>query len=118
MILVTEFILSTMFLVGWIGNDAISPIIGAHDPYYHVYGRVGFITYSLLYIWELFSLYAHLMLITCLMCISGDKPSSCCHYSYDLCNGCCHPYINCHHPPHHNGNICPQGKYYVLIIIP
>lgn len=45
MILVTEFILSTMFLVGWIGNDAISPIIGAHDPYYHVYGRVGFITY-------------------------------------------------------------------------
>lgn len=32
----------TMFCyikVGWIGNDAISPIIGAHDPYYHVYGR-------------------------------------------------------------------------------
>ncbi|KAH9650778.1 Choline transporter protein 1 [Citrus sinensis] len=29
----------TSGLVGWIGNDAISPIIGAHDPYYHVYGR-------------------------------------------------------------------------------
>uniref|UniRef100_A0A6M2F9S7 Choline transporter-like protein n=1 Tax=Populus davidiana TaxID=266767 RepID=A0A6M2F9S7_9ROSI len=32
----------TMFYylkAGWIGNDAISPIIGAHDPYYHVFGR-------------------------------------------------------------------------------
>ncbi|KAJ1401910.1 hypothetical protein SESBI_28434 [Sesbania bispinosa] len=32
----------TMFYylkVGWIGNDAISPIIGEHDPYIHVYGR-------------------------------------------------------------------------------
>ncbi|KAJ4836176.1 Choline transporter protein 1 [Turnera subulata] len=32
----------TMFCylkAGWIGNDAISPIIGAHDPYYHVSGR-------------------------------------------------------------------------------
>lgn len=25
---------------GWIGNDAISPIIGEHDPYYHVSARV------------------------------------------------------------------------------
>ncbi|KAL8166201.1 hypothetical protein V2J09_007700 [Rumex salicifolius] len=24
---------------GWIGNDAITPIIGEHDPYIHVYGR-------------------------------------------------------------------------------
>lgn len=24
---------------GWIGNDAISPIIGEHDPYIHVFGR-------------------------------------------------------------------------------
>ncbi|WCJ32166.1 Choline transporter protein 1 [Euphorbia peplus] len=24
---------------GWIGNDAISPIIGEHDPYYHASGR-------------------------------------------------------------------------------
>ncbi|KAG6756460.1 hypothetical protein POTOM_039889 [Populus tomentosa] len=32
----------TMFYylkAGWIGNDAISPIIGALDPYYHVFGR-------------------------------------------------------------------------------
>lgn len=32
----------TMFYylkAGWIGNDAISPIIGEHDPYIHVYGR-------------------------------------------------------------------------------
>ncbi|XP_019443957.1 PREDICTED: choline transporter-like protein 2 [Lupinus angustifolius] len=32
----------TMFCylkVGWIGNDAISPIIGEHDPYIHVFGR-------------------------------------------------------------------------------
>lgn len=25
---------------GWIGNDAVTPIIGEHDPYFHVYGRV------------------------------------------------------------------------------
>ncbi|XAR66453.1 hypothetical protein NMG60_11012703 [Bertholletia excelsa] len=24
---------------GWIGNDAVSPIIGKHDPYYHLSGR-------------------------------------------------------------------------------
>ncbi|XP_010545818.1 PREDICTED: choline transporter-like protein 2 isoform X2 [Tarenaya hassleriana] len=24
---------------GWIGNNAVTPIIGEHDPYYHVYGR-------------------------------------------------------------------------------
>nr|KYP40982.1 Choline transporter-like protein 5 [Cajanus cajan] len=32
----------TMFFylkVGWIGNDAISPIVGEHDPYIHVFGR-------------------------------------------------------------------------------
>ncbi|KAL2245908.1 choline transporter-like protein 2 [Sesamum indicum] len=32
----------TMFYylkAGWIGNDAISPIIGEHDPYYHVSAR-------------------------------------------------------------------------------
>ncbi|KAK9064247.1 hypothetical protein SSX86_015627 [Deinandra increscens subsp. villosa] len=32
----------TMFFylkAGWIGNDAISPIIGKHDPYYHISGR-------------------------------------------------------------------------------
>ncbi|XP_021667164.2 choline transporter protein 1 isoform X2 [Hevea brasiliensis] len=35
-------ILVTMFSylkAGWIRNDAISPIIGEHDPYYHVSGR-------------------------------------------------------------------------------
>ncbi|KAF5730667.1 choline transporter-like protein 2 [Tripterygium wilfordii] len=30
---------------GWIGNDAVSPIIGKHDPYYNVHGRVGSIIY-------------------------------------------------------------------------
>ncbi|GMJ10193.1 choline transporter-like 1 [Hibiscus trionum] len=32
----------TMFYylkAGWIGNDAITPIIGDHDPYIHVFGR-------------------------------------------------------------------------------
>ncbi|CAL1385354.1 unnamed protein product [Linum trigynum] len=32
----------TMFYylkAGWIGNDAISPVIGPPDPYYHVFGR-------------------------------------------------------------------------------
>uniref|UniRef100_A0A9I9DE03 Choline transporter-like protein n=1 Tax=Cucumis melo TaxID=3656 RepID=A0A9I9DE03_CUCME len=26
-------------VAGWIGNDAITPIIGDHDPYVHIYGR-------------------------------------------------------------------------------
>ncbi|XP_058750620.1 choline transporter protein 1-like [Vicia villosa] len=32
----------TMFYylkVGWIGNDTITPIIGEHDPYIHIYGK-------------------------------------------------------------------------------
>lgn len=32
------FFLSSV--AGWIGNDAVTPIIGEHDPYFHVYGRV------------------------------------------------------------------------------
>lgn len=28
------------FVAGWIGDDAVTPIIGEHDPYIHVYGRV------------------------------------------------------------------------------
>jgi len=28
------------FSAGWIGNDAVTPIVGEHDPYIHVYGRV------------------------------------------------------------------------------
>lgn len=35
---------------GWLGNDAISPIIGEHDPYYHVSARVWFIFLLLLQI--------------------------------------------------------------------
>ena len=27
---------------GWMGNDAVTPIVGEHDPYVHVYGRVSF----------------------------------------------------------------------------
>lgn len=34
-------LLVSLLLAGWIGNDAITPIIGAHDPYVHVSGRVG-----------------------------------------------------------------------------
>ncbi|XP_057539519.1 choline transporter protein 1-like isoform X1 [Amaranthus tricolor] len=32
----------TMFFylkAGWMGNDAVTPIVGEHDPYVHVYGR-------------------------------------------------------------------------------
>lgn len=31
---------SCLILAGWIGNDAISPIIGEHDPYIRISGRV------------------------------------------------------------------------------
>lgn len=36
------------YVAGWIGNDAVTPIIGEHDPYFHVYGRVSSTTFSLL----------------------------------------------------------------------
>ncbi|KAL7593260.1 hypothetical protein Lser_V15G35205 [Lactuca serriola] len=51
----------TMFYymkAGWIGNDAISPIIGEHDPYYHVTSR------------EQHHMRAAAFLMTCVMIIS------------------------------------------------
>ncbi|KAL6535704.1 Choline transporter protein 1, partial [Orobanche hederae] len=51
----------TMFYylkAGWIGNDAISPIIGEHDPYYHVSAR------------ELNHLHAAAVFMTALMIIA------------------------------------------------
>ncbi|KAI3457473.1 hypothetical protein Pfo_014136 [Paulownia fortunei] len=51
----------TMFYylkAGWIGNDAISPIIGEHDPYYHVSAR------------ELNHLHAAAVLMTILMIVA------------------------------------------------
>lgn len=51
----------TMFYylkAGWIGNDAISPIIGEHDPYYHVSAR------------ELNHLHAAAVFMTILMIVS------------------------------------------------
>ena len=38
------------FLVsaGWIGKDAVSPIIGEHDPYVNVFGRVNTMNKQLL----------------------------------------------------------------------
>ncbi|KAL3647077.1 Choline transporter protein 1 [Castilleja foliolosa] len=51
----------TMFYylkAGWIGNDAISPIIGAHDPYYHVSAR------------ELSHLHAAAVFMTALMIVA------------------------------------------------
>lgn len=41
--------------VGWIGNDAITPIIGEHDPYIHIYGRVSIIVTEFLYIYSVIS---------------------------------------------------------------
>lgn len=39
-----KFLMPNSWLsVGWIGNDAISPIIGEHDPYIHVYVRVSIV---------------------------------------------------------------------------
>lgn len=51
----------TMFYylkAGWIGNDAISPIIGEHDPYYHVHAR------------ELSHLHAAAVFMTAVMIVS------------------------------------------------
>lgn len=43
--------------VGWIGNDAISAIIGEHDPYIHVFARVSIVVViELLYIYSITSL--------------------------------------------------------------
>ncbi|KAK4714754.1 hypothetical protein R3W88_020661 [Solanum pinnatisectum] len=51
----------TMFYylkAGWIGNDSISPIIGEHDPYYHVSAR------------EISHLHAAAVIMTAVMIIS------------------------------------------------
>lgn len=34
---------SPLLLAGWIGDDAITPVIGPQDPYFHVSARVGII---------------------------------------------------------------------------
>ena len=50
-VIVIIFLLSA----GWIGNDAVSPIIGKHDPYYHLTGRVSTeIIIELIYLWASF----------------------------------------------------------------
>ena len=45
--------LTSWLSVGWIGNDAISPIIGEHDPYIHVFVRVSIIVIETLNIYSL-----------------------------------------------------------------
>ncbi|XP_021754845.1 choline transporter protein 1-like [Chenopodium quinoa] len=38
-ILVVSVTMLFYLKAGWIGNDAVTPIVGVHDPYVHVYGR-------------------------------------------------------------------------------
>lgn len=107
------------FIAGWIGNDAVTPIIGEHDPYYRVFGRVSSIYFAfnyLLYYYHHLPLHVHTLvsvIYRSVLHLPGTKSSPCCCYSNDVYNGCCHPYFNCHCPPHPYGNICTKGKYEV-----
>ncbi|KAL5715548.1 Choline transporter protein 1 [Ranunculus cassubicifolius] len=38
-VLIISFTMLYYLKAGWIGNDAVSSIIGDHDPYIHIYGR-------------------------------------------------------------------------------
>ncbi|OIW11531.1 hypothetical protein TanjilG_26897 [Lupinus angustifolius] len=100
----------TMFCylkVGWIGNDAISPIIGEHDPYIHVFGRVAakvigevqaliifpVIPYAILAVFYMFWISAALHLFSSGRVVQNNCNSNCC--AYDLlekkvnCDRCC-----------------------------
>ncbi|PNY06314.1 choline transporter-like protein 2 [Trifolium pratense] len=100
----------TMFYylkVGWIGNDAITPIIGEHDPYIHIYGRVAakvigevqalivfpIIPYGFLAVFYMLWISAFLHLFSSGQVVQNDCHSNCC--SYDLmekrvnCDRCC-----------------------------
>ncbi|KAK9041622.1 hypothetical protein V6N11_016714 [Hibiscus sabdariffa] len=109
----------TMFYylkAGWIGNDAISPIIGEHDPYINVFGRVAakvigevqaliifpVIPYAILSIFYMFWISAALHLFSSGQVIKNNCNTNCC--AYDLvakkvnCDGCCGYSI--HYTPH------------------
>ncbi|KAA3472435.1 choline transporter-like protein 2 [Gossypium australe] len=109
----------TMFYylkAGWIGNDAISPIIGEHDPYINVFGRVAakvigevqaliifpIIPYAILAIFYMFWISAALHLFSSGQVVKNNCNTNCC--AYDLvakkvnCDGCCGYSI--HYTPH------------------
>ncbi|RDX73162.1 Choline transporter protein 1, partial [Mucuna pruriens] len=109
----------TMFYylkAGWIGNDAISPIIGEHDPYISVFGRVAakvigevqaliifpLIPYGILAVFYMFWISAALHLFSSGQVIQNNCISNCC--TYDLmakrvnCDRCCGYSI--HYTPH------------------
>ena len=105
-------VLPSCFSVGWIGNDAITPIIGEHDPYIHIYGRVRIVVPKLVYIHSMIS--PSPSALTTLSCksykqisVSGADSSTYCHYPYDFYHGCCHSYINRYCSAHPYGNFCP-----------
>ncbi|KAJ1381525.1 Choline transporter-like [Sesbania bispinosa] len=109
----------TMFYylkAGWIRNDAISPIIGEHDPYINVFGRVAakvigevralilfpLIPYGILAVFYMFWISAALHLFSSGQIVQNNCNSNCC--TYDLvakrvnCDRCCGYSI--HYTPH------------------
>ncbi|KAK8469480.1 hypothetical protein PHAVU_005G082401 [Phaseolus vulgaris] len=109
----------TMFFylkVGWIGNDAISPIIGEHDPYIHVYVRVAakmigevqaliifpIIPYGILAVFYIFWISAALHLFSSGQVVQNNCNSNCCTYylieKKVICDRCCGYSI--HYTPH------------------
>ena len=98
--------LTSWLSVGWIGNDAISPIIGEHDPYIHVFVRVSIVVIETLNIYSL-SHYIDNLLIYHINSSSGAYSSTSCHCPYDLYHACCHSYINCCCSANPYGNFCP-----------
>lgn len=94
---------------GWIGNDAVSPIIGKHDPYYHLTGRVSTEIIVKLNLFMSFQFIQFLRFFA-----SGARRSSLCSSFNDFrCVGIC-PLNNCNCSPNSYGDICSQGKQELL----
>lgn len=101
----TGLLIIFMLLAGWIGNDAISVVIGESDPYFNASGRVGSYCLQNCY-WDHSS-----ALLTSWVLLGIKSPTCCCRFD-DICHDYCRPLFNSHYPAYPYGNICFEGEYY------
>uniref|UniRef100_A0A803MHC0 Choline transporter-like protein n=1 Tax=Chenopodium quinoa TaxID=63459 RepID=A0A803MHC0_CHEQI len=115
-ILVVSVTMLFYLKAGWIGNDAVTPIVGVHDPYDHVYGRVAakvirevrflmtfpVIPYAILGIFYMIWVSAALHIFSSGEVHQNNCESNCCAYNLGSsrvsCERCCGYSI--HYTPH------------------
>lgn len=107
--------LASLLSAGWIGNDAVSVVIGESDPYLHISGRVR----HSINLYFGFRTSTYLRAFTQYLCLlsSGSKSSTCCCCSDDNCNDYCYSFINSYCSPHPYGDVCSEGKYKALSVL-